>query len=53
MACLNISEVPFRFELNSTALLSGVHANGTFWFSSSVSLLFATRCVPSGASAPM
>jgi len=53
MNCLNICGVPFRFELNNTALLSGVQAKGSFWFSSSVSLLFASKCVPSGASAAM
>jgi hypothetical protein len=53
IACLNISEVPFRFELNKTALLSGVQAKGLFWFSSSVSFLLAGKRVPSGASVPM
>ena len=48
-----ISEVPLRFELNRIALLSGVQANGSFLFSSNVILLFESKCVPSGASAPI
>ena len=53
MDCLKISKVPFRSELNRTALLSGVQENGRFALSSSVSRLFAGKSAPSGASAPM
>src|SRR5215831_243364 len=53
MGCLNISGAPFRFELNRTALLSGVQEYGEFSFSSRVSRLSASKCVPSAASVPM
>src|SRR5207253_8555327 len=49
IVCLKISRVPFRSELNKTALLSGVQAKGTFSFSSRVSLRWASRCVLSAA----
>jgi hypothetical protein len=53
VACLKISEVPFRSELNRTILLSGVQEYGPLALSSSVSRLFARKCAPSGASVPM
>src|SRR6266851_5556931 len=43
MACLNISGVPFRSELNRTAVLSDVQEVGMLTLSSSVSRLLATR----------
>src|SRR5437868_7587453 len=52
LACLKISGVPFRSELNRTALLSGVQENGMLTLSSSVSRLFSSKCVPSAARVP-
>jgi hypothetical protein len=42
-SCLNISGAPFRSELNKTALLSGVQANGTLMLSSTLSRLCPTN----------
>src|SRR5215470_16836383 len=53
LACLKISMVLFRSEMNSTVLLSGVQENGRFRLSSSVSRLCASTCAPSDASVPM
>src|SRR5215469_10207001 len=52
MACLKISRVPLRFELNRIALLSGVQATGIFSFSSRVSRRVASNLVPSVSSVP-
>ena len=53
VACLKISEVPFRSESNKTSVLSGVHDVGMLALSSRVSRLYPSNAVLSGANVPM